>query len=84
MPASSVIHMIAETSASSWAVEPDSSSRYLAFIIDADGNVFSTERIAATTDEDACRIARAKAQVYAIELWNWMHFIERFEPATPS
>ena len=63
-----------------WTTEPCHPPRYLALSFDREGKVLGRHLILARDDREARTLARAKDDQHAVELWDWLRFISRFEP----
>jgi hypothetical protein len=62
---------------------PDSTATpcYRVQFIDLEGNVARTERLQATTDDEALALACTMTDGYAVELWDGLRFVEHFDAA---
>ena len=60
--------------------QADGSRRYRAFVVCPDGYVLNTLTFSAFGDDSASAIAEGMVDGHAIELWDGVRFIERFDP----
>lgn len=56
---------------------------YRVQLIDLEGNVVRTERLQATTENEALALASAMTDGYAVEFWDRLRFVEHFDAAHP-
>ena len=66
------------------SAEPDGTPCYRAVMRNACGGEVLNTPIFALEDDEAKDKARALADGYAVDLWDGMRFIERFDPLHPS
>ncbi|WP_375462823.1 hypothetical protein [uncultured Methylobacterium sp.] len=64
--------------------KPQPPARYRALLLSAAGQVLRMEHLPASDDADAMRRARLLVDGHAVELWDGVRFIERFEPSDGS
>lgn len=57
---------------------------YRLMFVGAFGEVINVERLNATSDEVAQTVAEQSASTHAVELWQGLRFIERFQPNLPE
>ena len=57
--------------------------RYRALILTHEGLVLRTERVPADDDHAALTLAETLSREHAVELWDGLRFIERFDARSP-
>ncbi|RYE97882.1 MAG: hypothetical protein EOO77_38250 [Oxalobacteraceae bacterium] len=65
------------------SAEPDRTPSYRAVVLDAYGGEVLNTPISAAGDDEAKGKARALVDGHALDLWDGLRFIERFEPVDP-
>ncbi|KAB1075089.1 hypothetical protein [Methylobacterium planeticum] len=58
--------------------------RYRALILTAEGLVLRTERVPAEDDHAALALGERLSGEHAVELWDGLRFIERFDAVVPA
>lgn len=65
------------------STEPDRNLSYRAVMLNASGGEVLNTPVSASNDSEAKDKARALVDGHAVDLWDSMRFIERFEPLDP-
>lgn len=60
-------------------IDPATERKYRALTLSTDGQVLSSDALAAVDDVEALCKARSAMTSYAVELWDGLRFVERVE-----